>query len=202
MRRMKLLWRRNRRMVPALLLLGALGAMTIISACGTEGRAKTSQAEIIKRGEYLVTIGGCNDCHTPKIMVDGVPQPDPERLLSGHPANALMPDVPVEPFNPAGWMVRTNLDATAWAGPWGVSFATNLTPDQVTGTGAWTPDVFIKAMRSGKHLGSGRAILPPMPWPGIGRMTDDDLLAIFAYMHSLPPVSNMVPQPLPPAAAH
>lgn len=201
MQRMKLVWRRHRRLVPALLLLGSLAAMSILSACGTEGQAKTSQAEMVKRGEYLVNINGCNDCHTPKIMVNGMPEPDPKRLLSGHPANMPMPAVPTDPFDPNGWAVRTTLSLTAWYGPWGVSFASNLTPDQVTGSGAWTEAAFIKAMRTGKHLGSGRAILPPMPWPMIGKMTDDDLKAVFAYLHSIPPIENMVPQPIPPAAA-
>jgi hypothetical protein len=59
--------------------------------------------------------------------------------------------------------------------------------------------VFIKAMRTGKHMGAGRPILPPMPWPGIGLLTDDDLKAVFAYLHSLKPINNMVPPPTPPA---
>jgi hypothetical protein len=91
-----------------------------------------------------------------------------------------------------------NPHMTEWAGPWGVSFAANLTPDEVTGIGAWTPEVFIKAMRTGKHMGSGRPILPPMPWPGIGKMSDDDLRAIFAYLHTLKPVNNQVPLPVAP----
>ena len=203
MRRMKVVWRRHRNVFSALLAVGVLATLSGLAACGTTSEAQTtSQAEMVKRGEYLVMLGGCNDCHTPKIMVDGVPQPDPKRLLSGHPANAKMPTVPAEPFDPSGWMVRANLDATAWAGPWGVVYAANLTPDQVTGSGAWTADVFMKAMRNGKHLGSGRPIMPPMPWAAIGHLPDDDLKAIFAYLQSIPPVNNMVPQPLPPATAH
>ena len=57
----------------------------------------------------------------------------------------------------------TNGHVTAWAGPWGVSYAANLTPDKRTGIGAWTADQFIKTMRTGKHLGVGRPVLPPMP---------------------------------------
>lgn len=192
----------NARVLTALLCAGAVAIMAIVTACSTTGQTKPSQADLVKRGEYLVTVGGCNDCHTPKIIVDGVPHPDPKRLLSGHPANATMPPVPVEPFDPSGWMVHANLDITAWAGPWGISFASNLTPHQVTGSGAWTEEVFIKAMRTGKHLGSGRDILPPMPWPFIGKMTDEDLKAIFAYLRSLPPVDNMVPQPIGPPSVH
>jgi hypothetical protein len=38
-----------------------------------------------------------------------------------------------------------------------------------------------------------------MPWQGVGKMTDDDLKATFAYLRSLPPIKNRVPDPLPPA---
>ncbi len=82
-------------------------------------------------------------------------------------------------------------------GPWGTSFAANLTPHE-TGLAAWTPELFIQTMRTGKHLGSGRAVLPPMPWQDYGQMTDDDLRAVFAYLRSLKPVANAVPGPVPP----
>jgi hypothetical protein len=88
---------------------------------------------------------------------------------------------------------------TAWAGPWGISFTANLTPDS-TGLGNWTPEMFIAAIRTGKHAGVGRPILPPMPWPQYRNFTDEDLRAIFAYLHSLKPVHNVVPQPVPPPA--
>jgi hypothetical protein len=91
-------------------------------------------------------------------------------------------------------------DITAFAGPWGISYAANLTSDSATGIGAWTEEQFIKSMRTGKHLGAenGRPILPPMPWPFISKMTDEDLSAVYAYLKSLPPVSNRVPAPTPP----
>jgi len=88
-------------------------------------------------------------------------------------------------------------DATAWVGPWGISFAANLTPD-ATGLGGWTEEQFIQTMRTGKHLGVGREILPPMPWFGVAALPDEDLKALFAYLQSLKPISNNVPQPLPP----
>ena len=53
---------------------------------------------------------------------------------------------------------------TAWAGPWGVSFTANLTPDKETGLGDWTEEQFIATMRTGKHQGKGRPVLPPMPY--------------------------------------
>lgn len=91
-----------------------------------------------------------------------------------------------------------NHDATVWAGPWGVSFAANLTPDS-TGIGTWTAEEFVQGMRNGQHRGGGRPIQPPMPWQNIGQMTDADLAAIFSYLQSIPPVENAVPAPRAPA---
>jgi hypothetical protein len=49
-------------------------------------------------------------------------------------------------------------------------------------------------MRQGKHFGgNGRAILPPMPWMNLARMTDEDLKAIFAFLMSVPAIRNAVP---------
>ena len=118
------------------------------------------------------------------------------RALIGHPADVLMPPPPKLPEGPWVWMgAATN---TAFAGPWGVSYTANLTPDPETGLGKWTEDMFITALRTGRHEGKGRPILPPMPWPMIGKLSDDDLKGIFAYLQSLTPVRNRVPAPVDP----
>jgi len=155
--------------------------------------AMASAMTPVQRGEFLVGIGGCNDCHTPWAMGPNGPEPDMSRMLSGHPE-----DVTVEPPTeyPDGWMAMASNTFTAWAGPWGVSYTANLTPDQNTGLGVWTEEMFIQAMREGKHMGTGRPILPPMPWPFIGKLPDDDLRAIFAYLRSIAPISNHVPDPV------
>jgi hypothetical protein len=88
---------------------------------------------------------------------------------------------------------------TAWSGPWGVSFTANLTPDPETGLGKWTLRNFVDTIRSGRHLGRGRPILPPMPIPMYKNMTDGDLEAVFAYLQTIPAVKNRVPEPLAPA---
>jgi cytochrome c553 len=152
----------------------------------------------VERGQYIVTTGLCNDCHTPAKMGPNGPEPDMDRLLSGHPETLKV--TPTKAL-PAGWLAMGSLTFTAWQGPWGVSFTANLTPDQNTGLGVWTEDMFIQAMRTGKHMGNGRDILPPMPWQWIGKYSDDDLKAIFAYLKSIKPVANRVPDPLPPAGA-
>ncbi len=150
----------------------------------------------IDRGRYLVTVGGCNDCHTPFHMGENGPEPDFSRLLSGHPESIVIDDLPTLGSGPWGWMgSHTN---TAFAGPWGVSFATNLTPDENTGMGVWTEEIFVGALRSGRHWGQSRPILPPMPWPNLAQMTDEDLSAVYAYLRSIPAISNRVPEPLEP----
>lgn len=155
----------------------------------------------IKRGEYLVNFGGCNDCHSPKIFAAKGPIPDPDRLLSGHPSNEKLPELPKDLIAPDRWGGLFTNDGTAWVGPWGVSFASNLTPDDQTGIGLWTEELFVKTMRTGKHLGAGREILPPMPWYSLANLSDDDLKAIFAYLRSIKPIKNAVPAPIPPSAS-
>lgn len=120
-----------------------------------------------------------------------------QRFLSGHPASVKMTPV-VIPAGNWGWLgSATN---TAFQGPWGISYAVNLTPDMETGLGKWTEANFVGALKTGKHLGVSRPILPPMPWQALSNLTDGDLKAMFAYLRSVPPVINRVPDPAPPSA--
>jgi mono/diheme cytochrome c family protein len=154
---------------------------------------------MIARGNYLVTAGHCNDCHSPKVFTAKAPVDDSTRLLSEYPATSTLPEIPKNVIAPHKWGALASNDFTAWAGPWGVSFAHNLTPDTATGLGSWTPEMFIKAMRTGKDMGEGRNIPPPMPWLSLAQMTDRDLKAIFAYLRSLEPIQNAVPNPISPS---
>ena len=107
-----------------------------------------------------------------------------------------MPAAPALPPGPWSWVAAaTN---TAFAGPWGVRFTANLTPDPETGLGKWTESMFIQTMRTGRQEGRGRKLLPPMPFPIIAALSDDDISSLFAYLQSLPPVRNRVPQPIDP----
>lgn len=166
------------------------------------GVSVTSKAEPspgaarVARGKYLVTIGGCNDCHTPLKMTPTGPAPDMSRMLSGHPEALKMP---AGPAMTDPWGIAMASTATAFSGPWGTSFARNLTPDRETGLGAWTEKDFMDTIRNGRHQGRGRALLPPMPWFNYAEATDDDLRAIFAYLRSIPAVKNRVEEPRPPA---
>ena len=148
----------------------------------------------VKRGEYLVTAFGCDDCHTTKNMTAEGPVPDLSRRLAGHWEDPNLPASPT--LLPGPWRVVTTMNLTAWSGPWGVSYATNLTPDENTGIGIWTEGMFVKAIRTGKHMSQSRPILPPMPWMNYAKLNDDDLKAVFAYLKSLPPIKNQVPDPV------
>jgi hypothetical protein len=186
---------------PAVFLLIAATFLLLpltTSQAATDAGVDEAVPAKIERGRYLTTIAGCNDCHTPFHMTENGPAPDMSRMLSGHPQEFILSPAPTLPEGPwIGTFVGTN---TAWAGPWGVSFTANLTPDAETGIGSWTEEEFIGAMRSGRHRGRGRQILPPMPWPNLAQAGDEDLSAIFAYLQQVPAISNRVPDPMPPTA--
>ena len=125
----------------------------------------------VHRGEYLVAITGCNDCHTPGALFGA---PDFKRALSG--------------------------SELGWRGPWGVSYASNLTPDPETGIGTWTDAEIERALRSGVKK-DGSPIAPPMPWPDFARLSPEDMTAMIAYLRSLSPVSHKNLGPVPPGRA-
>jgi hypothetical protein len=190
--------------IPRILgVLLTIGTVLSVSA----GRAEdAAQRPVLDRGAYLVAFGQCNDYHTPKTP-DG--NFDDSRRLSGHrkgtlpeppPSSAIYP----VPSAPAPWAGMFSRDSTVWVGPWGVSFTANLTPHQ-TGLLDWTLDDFVKAMKEGVHKDrrsapgqpSLQVLYPPMPWCTIGQLRDDDLAAIFAYLRSIPPIDNEVPNNIP-----
>ncbi len=159
------------------------------SAGGASG--EPAVADPVQRGAYLVSVLACNDCHTPFTMTAVGPAPDMTRMLSGHPAAVSLP-APPQPESPEGWVWFGSATNTAFAGPWGISYSSNLTPHE-TGLGVWSEEMFTGAMRTGKHMGAGRPILPPMPWPAYARLTDEDLHAVYAYLMSIPAIENAPP---------
>ena len=114
-----------------------------------------ANAEAIARGAYLVGFGSCNDCHTPWKMGPKGPAPDMTRALSGHPGNVA--DAAAASAQRAVGDDRCVATNTAFAGPWGISFTANLTPDKETGLGDWTEEMFITTMRTGRARGQGPA---------------------------------------------
>lgn len=176
--------------------LAALAA-TVLTASPHAAAAEAATPTVVARGQYLVSTSGCHDCHTPFKPGPNGAEPDMSRALSGHPESLKMPPAPALP--PGPWLVTTAATNTAFAGPWGVSFTANLTPDADTGLGQWTLKDFMSTIRTGRHMGRGRPVLPPMPIPVYNNFTDADLEAVYAYLRTLPPIKNRVPEPLPPA---
>ena len=185
----------------AALMVGSCKEQTARSEVATaETPAESSETDRLARGEYLVGVIGCADCHTPKKMTERGPVPDMDKYMMGYDASQAMPPVPESV--PIGPWVLFKGDLTAAVGPWGTTYAANLTPDD-TGIGTWTLDQFGKAVREGKFKGldGGRPIMPPMPVEAYSKLSDADLEAIFTYLKSLKPVRNVVPGYEPPAGS-
>jgi mono/diheme cytochrome c family protein len=184
--------------VAAILTLAATALVGCSDKQFSVQAAADTPAARVERGKYMVAVMGCNDCHTPLKMGANGPEPDMARFLTGHPEQ--MGSLPTAKAQ-GPWLWAGAATNTAFSGPWGISYAANLTPDRNTGLGIWTEEMFVKAIRTGKHMGASREILPPMPWPAFRNATDEDLKSIYAYLRSLKPVVNHVPDVTPPAVA-
>ena len=151
----------------------------------------------VKRGKYLVNSMDCNACHTPKIMTERGPQMDASRLLSGYPSDRPIPDFDEQIVSQG--VLFPHPDLTAAMGPWGISFAGNLTPDE-TGIGTWSLEQFKIALQKGKHKGleGSRTLMPPMPWESYAQLSDADVEAVYNYLKSIPSIENIVPSHLRP----
>ena len=167
------------------IVLGIFISMSQSAGQATKGGA----ASAVERGKYLVGITGCHDCHSPKK--DAAGHVDETRPLSGRPATTPAPST-------TAGEIHTALDLTAWTGPWGTTYASNLTPDTTTGLLArrYSEASFVAMFRTGKKP-NGVGILPPMPYEMYANMTDDDLKAIWAYLQTIKPVRNQVPANVP-----
>ncbi len=133
--------------------------------------ARAAAMTPIQRGQYLAIISGCHDCHTPGTLYGA---PDMSRALSG--------------------------SELGWKGPWGVSYAPNLTPDPTTGLGSWTDEQILRALQTGVDK-EGAPIAPPMPWASYAHLTRQDATAIVAYLRSIPAVIHRSPERVPPNGA-
>ena len=140
----------------------AIAAMA--AAAISPARAAPAAAQIA-RGEYLVHIMGCTDCHTPGHFTGGE---KPGYRLAGSDVGFPVPGL-------------------------GVFVGPNLTPDK-TGLGDWTAAEIATAITTGKTPG-GRMLAPVMPVDDFAHLTPDDAMAIAAYLKSLKPVRNAVPGP-------
>lgn len=124
---------------------------------------------LVARGRYLVTLGGCNDCHTPGAAFG---HPNMKEELAGSEAGFFIPGL-------------------------GVFVPPNITPDKATGIGNWTKAQIVTAITTGKRP-DGRILAPVMPWRGLSHLTHRDALAIATYLKSLPPIHHAVSGPFGP----
>jgi uncharacterized protein YjiS (DUF1127 family)/mono/diheme cytochrome c family protein len=147
----------------------ALAAVIAVLACVIASRAVLAQEAQVKRGQYLVTLGGCTDCHTPGYFFG---KPDMARFLGGSEVGFEIPGL-------------------------GVFHGPNLTPDRETGLGTWSTQEIANAITKGQRP-DGRILAPIMPWHAFANLTGDDVGAIVAFLKSLSPVSNKVPGPFGP----
>jgi len=173
-------------------LLATLSGLAAFADPAGESDASTTPAvdAEVARGKYLVTVMACADCHTPKGK-DA--QPIPGMELAGHPADMPLPVWRREMFQD-NILATIDMSFTAFAGPFGVAVAGNLTPDPETGIGNKTADELIQSWRTGMHWKEDRIVLPPMPIEAYSHLTDEDIRAIFAYLMTLPPVHNAAPK--------
>lgn len=123
-----------------------------------------AEEQQVARGEYLVTISGCNDCHTPGYFLG---KPDPQRFLGGSDVGFEVPGM-------------------------GVFVGRNITPDKETGIGNWTTEQIVTAIQSGQRP-DGRVLAPVMPWHAFAQLTPEDARAIAVFLQSLEPVSQAIP---------
>jgi mono/diheme cytochrome c family protein len=144
-------------------------AFVTASAIAFSALAAMADDTQITRGKYLVTLAGCNDCHTPGYFLGN---PDMSRFLGGSDVGFEIPGQ-------------------------GVFLGSNITPDKRTGIGSWTPEQIVKAIQGGERP-DGRILAPIMPWHAFAKLTADDAKAIAAFLQSLNPVNNQVPGPFKP----
>lgn len=132
--------------------------------------APVAQAQTpVERGKYLVTITGCNDCHTPGYFFG---KPDKTRFLGGSEVGFEVPGL-------------------------GTFYGPNITPDKETGIGTWSNAQVLAALQTGVRP-DGRLLAPIMPWHAFASLTQSDASAIVAFLRSLPPVKHKVPGPFGP----
>src|SRR5262245_20284319 len=120
-------------------------------------------ADPVKRGDYLVTIGHCMECHSP--FEKG--RTDYSRLGKG--GRHFSPD-----------------EARGLPSAWKGSTASNITSHRTAGIGAWSDAEIKRAITQGISR-DGRKLQPPMAFDFYKRMTEVDLNAIVAYLRTVPP---------------
>lgn len=153
-------------MVPARKLAIPMSALPPLPELAPEKNVKPDPSDKEKYGEYLATLASCGFCHTPQNK-DG--SPDFSKAFAG------------------GFVFKTPMFQVTVA---------NITPDSTTGIGSWTEEAFVAKFRGNstdemvnKNPGKQQSV---MPWAMYGKMKEEDLKAIYAYLRTVPPVKNKV----------
>ncbi|MGE5437811.1 MAG: c-type cytochrome [Syntrophothermus sp.] len=129
--------------------------------------SKVNKSNSVEYGKYLVNIAGCEDCHTPSEKGE---RDMTKRFAGGH--TFTTPDYTIT--------------------------VANISPDKETGIGNWTKEFFINKFRTYTDAKFKSVNLTKeefntfMPWTMFGGMSDEDLGAIYDYLHSVKPVKNSV----------
>lgn len=154
----------------AIRTIGRALSLAVAAACLALPSVSNAADEAqLARGKYLVTLGGCTDCHTPGYFLGG---PDMSRYLGGSDVAFEIPGL-------------------------GAFIGRNLTPDKETGLGDWTAEQIVTALRTGERP-DGRVLAPIMPYHALANLTDDDAMAIAQFLMSIEPVRNEIPGPFGP----
>jgi len=150
-------------------LLGVVAVVTTITLMLALPPGRAADRQQIERGKYLVTLGGCMDCHNPGYFFG---KPDMARYLGGSEVGFEIPGL-------------------------GIFHGPNLTPAKETGLGNWSTEEIVTAIQTGTRP-DGRMLAPIMPWRAFSHLTKADATAIAEYLKSLPAVNNRVPGPFGP----
>jgi len=154
-------------------------AASYFTACNSNSSASTSQAnpkedslkKVVARGEYLaVHVAACMHCHSQRDWTKNAG-----------------PTIPGTEGEGGDKFDHTILDAIP-----GTIYAKNITPDSATGIGTWTDGEILRAITEGINK-NGDTLFPIMPYASFNRMAKDDLLSIIAYIRTLKPIKNKVP---------
>jgi len=131
-----------------------------------------SMQKVVARGEYLALhVAACIHCHSMRDF----------NKYAG-------PDVPGTEGGGGSKFDHSILDAIP-----GTMYSKNITPDSATGVGTWTDEELLRAITQGINK-RGDTLFPLMPYAHFNRMTKNDLLSIIAYLRTLKPIKNTIPE--------
>ena len=152
--------------------------LSFFISCNNNGESKTtvdagkedSLKKMVERGNYLAHhVSLCMDCHSQRDFSQ----------FSGPPVDGT------EGMGGEAFGEKIGVPGTV--------YTKNITPDTVNGIGKWTDDEIVRAITRGISK-NGDTLFPLMPYPHYNTMSKDDIYSIIAYIRTLKPNSNKVPE--------